>query len=299
MISIVMAVYNEEKYIRQAIESIITQSYRNLELIVVNDGSTDSTYKIIEELKIKDARIKAINPGKVGKNTAFNLGVASAAGDWIGLFAGDDIMEAGVIENLMSIAQQYAPQKQAVLIGALQRSFAEEEKYKFEDNVVVPFKNIDGIFGNTVGIISRSLCDKSFPVPEAYPNEDGWLTLAYRYLSDKRIQTPFIYTNYRIHANNSYDHAAVDFSVYNEAYHKRRIVIKEFCETHRECLSDVQFFTLSQLYRLELLRYKGKFIKIILCRGVPWREKVKALFFSNATLNHIKVRLSRYVLGRL
>lgn len=299
MISIVMAVYNEEKYIRQAIESIITQSYRNLELIVVNDGSTDSTYKIIEELKIKDTRIKAINPGKVGKNAAFNLGVASAAGDWIGLFAGDDIMEAGVIESLMSIAQQYEPQKQAVLIGALQRSFAEEEKYKFEDNVVVPFKNIDGIFANTVGIISRLLCDKSFPVPEAYPSEDGWLALAYRYLSDNRIQTRFVYTNYRIHANNSYDHAAVDFSVYNEAYHKRRIVIKEFCETHRKSLSDVQFFTLFQLYKLELLRYKGQFIQIIFCHGVPWKEKIKALFFSNATLNHIKVRLSRYVLGRL
>lgn len=299
MISIIMAVYNEEKYIRQAIESIITQSYRNLELIIVNDGSTDSTYEIIEKLQIKDTRIKAINPGKVGKNRAFNLGVASAAGDWIGLFAGDDIMEAGVIENLMSIAQLYEPQKQAVLIGALHRSFTNEEKYKFEDNIVVPFKNTDGIFANTVGIISRLLCDKSFPVPESYPNEDGWLALAYRYLSDIRIQTQFIYANYRIHANNSYDHAAVDFAIHNEAYHKRRVVIREFCETHRYCLTDAQFFTLSQLYRLEQLRYKGQFIKIILCHRVPWREKVKALFFSNATLNHIKVRLSRYVLGRL
>ena len=46
MISIVMAVYNEEKYIRQAIQSILAQSYQNLELIVVNDGSTDATYQI-------------------------------------------------------------------------------------------------------------------------------------------------------------------------------------------------------------------------------------------------------------
>lgn len=299
MISIVMAVYNEEKYIRQAIQSILAQSYQNLELIVVNDGSTDATYQIIEELVASDERIKVISPGRVGKNMAFNLGVAMAIGDWIGLFAGDDIMESNAIENLMSVAQQYKPDTQAVLIGGLHRMFAEEAKYKFEDNIVVPVKNVDGIFANTVGIISRALCEKSFPVPEGYPNEDGWLALTYRYLSDIRIQTQFIYSNYRIHANNSYDHSSADFAVHNDAYHKRRIIIKKFCEIHRNCLSDAQFFTLSQLYKLELLRYNGKSVQIIFCHGVPLREKIKALFFSNKILNQIKVRLSKYVLGRI
>lgn len=299
MISIIMAVFNEEKYVRQAIESILAQSYRDLELIVVNDGSTDLTQKIIMELALSDLRMKVINLCKVGKNAAFNKGIAISSGNWIGLFAGDDIMEPGVLEDLMVVARKYEPTKQKVVIGALQRMFTDDPKYKFENDIVVPFKNADGIFANTVGIVSVSLCAAAFPVPTSYPNEDTWLALAYRYLSDVRVQTNLIYSNYRIHANNSYDHASHDFYVYNESYHKRRIAIKEFCDTYGDCLSANQKLILSRLYELEMLRYNGKVIKLLLMGGVPYKEKIKALFFSNSLLNLIKIKLSRYVLGRI
>lgn len=299
LLSIVMAVYNEEKYIKYAIESILSQSYKNIELIVVNDGSTDSTEQIVNNMLENDSRLKFISLDKVGKNAAFNKGVEVSAGEWIGLFAGDDVMEPGILQKLVSVASVYSPQKQKVLIGALQRMFTEDEKFKFEHNIVVSVKNNNGIFANTVGIISSALCFTVFPIPTSYPNEDTWLALAYRYMSEIRIQTNFVYTNYRIHSNNSYDHAASDFTVYNQAYHKRRIAIKEFCHKHGDSLSIEQKSILLQLYKLEMLRYDGRIFKIFLVKNVPIKEKIKAFFFSNSLLNSIKLKLSRFVLGRI
>lgn len=299
MISIIMPVYNEEKYIKQAVASVLEQSYRDLELIVVDDGSNDSTKSILMQLENTDDRLKIIYADKIGKNAAFNRGFASASGEWVGLFAGDDIMETDALKNLMSVAKGYNPHEQKVLVAALTRFFSDDKEYKSENDFVPPMKNIDGIFTNPIGIASIALASQAFPLPESYPNEDTWTALIYRYLSDVRIQTQFIYSNYRVHANNSFDHSGRDFSAHNEAYHKRRIVVKEFYERYSDFLTKEQKETLVKIYQMETLRYQGKTIRVLFVKGLPLGEKIKAMVHSNAFLNRMRFKLHKYISGRI
>ena len=80
-ISVVVPVYNCEKYIERAIESVIKQTYDNWELIIVNDGSKDSSLQIAQKFAGKDARIKVIDRENRGVSVARNIGIDEASGD--------------------------------------------------------------------------------------------------------------------------------------------------------------------------------------------------------------------------
>jgi len=90
-ISVVMPVYNCDKYIRESIESILNQTYKNFEFIIINDGSTDNSLNIIRDYANKDYRIKIINQPNSGIVRALNRGLFEAKGEWIFRMDGDDI----------------------------------------------------------------------------------------------------------------------------------------------------------------------------------------------------------------
>ena len=82
LISIIIPVYNVEKYIEDCITSVITQSYNNLELILVDDGSTDNSYAICESFCKKDGRIKLETVNRGGVNAARNIGIEKSKGEF-------------------------------------------------------------------------------------------------------------------------------------------------------------------------------------------------------------------------
>lgn len=90
-VSVVMPVYNCDKYIREAIGSILNQTYRNFEFIIINDGSTDNSSNIIKYYANKDCRIKIINQSNSGIVRALNRGLFEAKSEWIFRMDGDDI----------------------------------------------------------------------------------------------------------------------------------------------------------------------------------------------------------------
>lgn len=96
-VSVILCVYNEEKYVRQAIESILGQSLTDLELIIVNDGSTDSTKDIIESYR--DKRIKLINQENIGLGASRNKGLRVAEGDYVTFLDGDDWFSPEALEE--------------------------------------------------------------------------------------------------------------------------------------------------------------------------------------------------------
>jgi glycosyltransferase involved in cell wall biosynthesis len=96
LISIIMSVYNSGNYIRTAIESVLTQTHQKLELIIVNDGSTDNSESIINEFK--DPRIRYFYQENKGQSSASNFGLSKANGDYIKFFDADDIMNAEHLE---------------------------------------------------------------------------------------------------------------------------------------------------------------------------------------------------------
>ena len=92
LLSVVMPVYNGEKYLKEAIESVLNQTYKNFELIITNDGSIDSTGRIINEFMRKDDRVKVIRLKKQGGiSNAMNVAIKNAKGDYIVRTDGDDI----------------------------------------------------------------------------------------------------------------------------------------------------------------------------------------------------------------
>jgi len=91
-VSVIMSVYNGERYLREAIESILDQTMKDFEFIIVNDGSTDKTSKILEEYSRKDRRIKIINNMKnIGLTKSLNIALKVAKGDYIARMDADDL----------------------------------------------------------------------------------------------------------------------------------------------------------------------------------------------------------------
>jgi len=100
LISVIMPVYNAEKYLAQAIESILKQTYTNIEFIILNDGSTDSSFKIIKHYEAIDFRLKVIN-SEVNKGLIYqlNLGLGCARGEFIARMDADDIANLTRLET--------------------------------------------------------------------------------------------------------------------------------------------------------------------------------------------------------
>ena len=90
MISIIVPVYNVEKYIKRCVDSVISQSYLDWELVLVDDGSTDDSGKICEEYAKKDSRIRCFHKSNGGQASARNLGLENANGEYISFLDSDD-----------------------------------------------------------------------------------------------------------------------------------------------------------------------------------------------------------------
>ncbi len=106
MISVIVPVYNVELYLRKCIDSILAQTYRDLEILVVDDGSTDGSGAICDEYAGKDDRIKVFHTENRGLSAARNLGLDNTTGDWIGFIDSDDWIEPDMYEVLLRKAEE-------------------------------------------------------------------------------------------------------------------------------------------------------------------------------------------------
>lgn len=106
-ISIIIPVYNIRAYLERCLDSVCAQSYKNLEIIVVDDGSTDGSEKIIDEYAANDVRIKTIHKENGGVTSARLEGVAAATGAYIGFVDGDDYVEPDMYRRLYNNLVKY------------------------------------------------------------------------------------------------------------------------------------------------------------------------------------------------
>ena len=100
LISIIVPVYNVEKYLKKCLDSILSQTYKNFEVIIVNDGSPDNSQKIIDEYKKKDKRIIVLEKENGGLSSARNYGIEHANGKYISFVDADDYIEKDYVEKL-------------------------------------------------------------------------------------------------------------------------------------------------------------------------------------------------------
>ena len=106
LISVIVPIYNVEKYLAECIESIIKQTYKNLEIILINDGSTDSSCEICNEYKEKDNRNKVINKKNEGVSSARNTGIDVSKGSYLTFVDSDDWIEDNFVEILYNKAKE-------------------------------------------------------------------------------------------------------------------------------------------------------------------------------------------------
>lgn len=99
-ISIVIPVYNVEKYLRECLDSLLNQTFKDFEIICIDDGSTDSSYKILEEYKNKDERLIVVQQENQGAAVARNKGIEIANGKYIQFLDSDDVFEPNMLETL-------------------------------------------------------------------------------------------------------------------------------------------------------------------------------------------------------
>ena len=106
LISVIVPVYNVEQYLEKCIQSIIHQTYRNLQIILVDDGSTDDSGKICDVFQAMDQRIQVIHKSNAGLVSARKTGIELAEGEYIANIDSDDWIEQDMLENLYSAAQE-------------------------------------------------------------------------------------------------------------------------------------------------------------------------------------------------
>ena len=100
LISVIVPVYNVEQYLDRCVCSILNQTYQNLEIILVDDGATDSSGRMCDEYAKRDERIKVVHKQNGGLSDARNAGLAAATGEYIGYVDSDDWIEPDMYEKM-------------------------------------------------------------------------------------------------------------------------------------------------------------------------------------------------------
>ena len=134
-VSIIMPVYNKAKYLENMVNCILSQTYTNFELIIINDGSTDGSDKICDKLS-KDSRIKVIHIENAGVSNARNIGLEIVRGEYIQFLDADDYIEKNMLEDLVKIADKNKPD---LIISGIKKV---DQNNKLIENIL---PNFDGI----------------------------------------------------------------------------------------------------------------------------------------------------------
>ncbi len=133
-VSIIVPVYGAAKYLPKCIESLMGQTYQNLEIILIDDGSTDGSDKIVDEYAKKDKRIKVVHQENGGQSAARNRGLKIASGDFIGFVDDDDEVSPEFVEELLG---GFRPET-AMTVCGMHRKFLKDGKT--EDIYVNPLR---------------------------------------------------------------------------------------------------------------------------------------------------------------
>lgn len=241
-VSIIIPVYNVEKYVEEAAMSAIKQTYNNIEIILVDDGATDNSGKICDEMAKLDERVKVFHTENGGLSSARNVGLDAATGDYLMFLDGDDFLEPDAVENMYN---EIEARDADYVIGNYINTTEEGEKWDkpiFSEEQFKEFKlSIEDSF-NSFFIMNSSVCNKIFRrefienlnlrFVKGLPAEDAIFT-TYCFIKSKNVYyVPKLVFNYRQRKGGSISTSCSTdyFEGINKAY---RIIYENFRDNDR------------------------------------------------------------------
>ena len=203
LISVIIPVYGVEKYIAQCLESVINQTYKNLEIIVVNDGTKDRSADIAKEYAAKDSRIKVYDFKNGGPSVARNRGLEIATGEYISYLDSDDWLDTKMYETLLEAAMKN--DADMVKCGIIETNGVTEDKITFSDIKIInneqnkAFENYLLFLWTVVwnGLYKKELA-KKIKFPDNVVYEDNYSSGMFLYLAKKIVVMPFCGNYYRV-----------------------------------------------------------------------------------------------------
>lgn len=161
LISVIVPIYNVEKYLDKCVQSIVNQTYKNLEIILVDDGSPDNCCQLCDDWAKRDSRIKVIHKENGGVSSARNVALDAANGDYVGFVDGDDYIEPVMYEKLLSCAMANNADI-VVCNNSNETEDAEQLSLAFYKENVFCEENVVLEFIRSIEFDSTSTCNKLF-----------------------------------------------------------------------------------------------------------------------------------------
>ncbi len=170
MISVIIPVYNVESYLRRCVDSVRRQTYKDLEIILVDDGSTDGSGELCDVLASEDDRIKVIHKENSGASSARNIGIDNAKGEYIGFVDSDDIVSEDLYMHLFKLIRQN--DADLSICGYVESNEIDDETKSFFDGPDIDSKNIRCLLHNDVyKIVSEYTTKHLVPWNKLYKKE--------------------------------------------------------------------------------------------------------------------------------
>ncbi len=303
-VSVIVPVYNVEKYIHKCVDSILNQTMRELEVVLVDDGAQDNSGKICDEYAEKDQRVRVIHKENGGQSDARNVGCKEAVGDYILFIDSDDYVEHTMIERLYNMAKEHQVDMSVCGVYNVYSSGTKAQCDVIEefqcDNVeafghVMVGRKIPGTMCNK--LIKREIAQQlRFPVGKLY--EDAFYTTQLMQVVKTVYVTtePMYYYFHRAGSSTTTPFRKRDMDVV-EAYRENFAVVKErFPEIEEEAkfrLDWAYFTALDRILQLEEFRtiddfkevvsYLRKNVSSVVCSKYFYKSRklgAIALFFS-------------------
>lgn len=158
-LSVIMPVYKAEEYIYKAVDSILNQTYTNLEVILVDDGSPDNCGKICDEYAEKDSRVKVIHKKNGGQADARNFGIEAASGEFIGFVDSDDYIEPYMYQEMIDYMQQNSLD---IVCGDTKQIKGKKIKFKPRHKENLIWNKNEAICENLSGSLDNAVTNKIY-----------------------------------------------------------------------------------------------------------------------------------------
>lgn len=264
LLSVIVPVYNTKEYLERCISSIRNQSYQNLEIILVNDGSTDKSGSLCEKIALEDNRIRVFHKENGGSSSARNLGISKANGNYLAFIDSDDYIEEEMYAHLME-----AIQRMNVEIAQVARIEETDEGERLPDVCEAPFQEVifeskeflrelmmyRGDSSFCTKVVRKEYFDKE-KFPEGELNEDLRLMVSLMEQGAKVLSIPYegYHVVYRMGSNTRKEDRETFSRVYTDSVHNAERIYDLVEEKYPDMLTEAERFGAYQrlLYMLHI-----------------------------------------------